>query len=76
MAHNAMMRHPDRGRRFGVLGRSIAGLLGTATTAAGSAVIVLHGWVGVLEGLPALALGLTGIYMAAAGREPRWWRGN
>jgi hypothetical protein len=54
----------------------IAALLGIAILAAGSAVIVLHGWMGVLEGLPALALGLTAIYMAAVGREPRWWRGS
>jgi hypothetical protein len=77
MAHHAMTRrHPGGGRRFGILGRSIAGLVGLALAGAGSAVMVLHGWLGVLEGLPALALGLTAIYMAAVGREPRWWRGS
>ena len=74
MAHRGMTRHPGR-RRFGAVGRAISALLGLAILAAAAMVIMAHGWMGVLEGLPALALGLTAIYMAAVGREPRWWRG-
>ena len=70
-----MTRNSGGSRRFGVVGRSISGLLGLAILGAGGMVIVVHGWIGVLESLPALALGLTAIYMAAVGREPRWWRG-
>ncbi|HJU90156.1 MAG TPA: hypothetical protein VJ672_12225 [Gemmatimonadaceae bacterium] len=71
-----MTRQYGGARRFGAVGRAIAAVLGLAILAAGSIVIVRHGWIGVLESLPALALGSTAIYMAAVGREPRWWRGS
>ncbi len=64
------------GRRFGFFGRSIAALLGVALVSAACAVIFLHGWMGVIEGLPAMLLGGSALYLAAVGREPGWWRSS
>lgn len=63
-------------RRYGIIGRGVAALLGVPIVGAGIATIVVHGWTGVLEGLPAIALGACGLYLAWWGREPSWWRSS
>jgi hypothetical protein len=63
-------------RHFGFVGRSAAMVLGVVVFGAGSAVVFLHGWIGVLEALPALALGASAVYVGVVGREPRWWRSS
>lgn len=63
-------------RRYGIVGRGVAALLGVPIGAAGVYAILVHGWWGVLEGLPAIALGACALYLARWGREPAWWRSN
>jgi hypothetical protein len=74
MRDRVMMDTP--GRRFGFFARTLATLIGVALISVASWVIILHGWMGVIEGLPALALGASALFLAVVGREPGWWRSS